>query len=100
MATVSIDPAILSPAFGIFVGFDDRIRYLHQKGLEIATGAGDTSGLRFLLLWSFPGQQPAQETRCFAEGKTDISTPISEKSAMAVIGAAEKPGTVRINSNR
>ena len=53
----------------------------------------------FLLLWSFRGQQPAQETKCFAEGNTDISTLISEMRTTAVNGAAEKPGTVRISSS-
>ena len=46
----------------------------------------------FLLLWSFRGQQPAQETKCFAEGKTDISTPISEISATAVKGGGRETG--------
>ena len=34
--------------------------------------------LRSLL--SFRGQHPAQETRCLAVGKTDISPPISEST--------------------
>ena len=50
--------------------------------------------LPFLELWSLRGQQPAHETRCFAEGNTDISAPISEISAMAVIMFPEKPRTV------
>ena len=50
--------------------------------------------LTCLELWSLRGQQPAHETRCFAEGNTDISAPISEISAMAVIMFPEKPRTV------
>lgn len=56
------------------------------------------SDLIFLLLWSLRGQHPAHETRCFAEGKTDISPPISERTWMAVIGFLSNPGTVRIRS--
>lgn len=35
---------------------------------------------------SLRGQQPAQETRCFDDGNTDMSEPISERMEMAVIG--------------
>lgn len=40
-------------------------------------------------------KQPAQEAKCLAEGKTDISEPISETMAIAVIGFADKPGIVK-----
>ena len=49
-------------------------------------------------LLSLRGQQPAQETRCFEVGKTDISTPISEMTEIAVIGSEFKPVTVCSNS--
>ena len=39
-----------------------------------------------MLLWSLRGQQPAQETRCFDNGNTDMSGSISERMAIAVIG--------------
>lgn len=67
---------------------------LYQQGLQVHTGTGNASGFDLLELWSLRGQQPAHETRCFAEGNTDISAPISEISAMAVIMFPEKPGTV------
>lgn len=37
-------------------------------------------------LRSFLGQHPAQEIKCFEVGNTDISGPISERIAIAVIG--------------
>lgn len=46
------------------------------------------------LLWSLRGQQPAQETRCFDDGNTDMSGPISERMAIAVIGFLSNPGRV------
>lgn len=48
-------------------------------------------------LRSLRGQHLAQETRCFAVGKTDMSGPISERTATVVIGLAFSPGTVRIS---
>lgn len=50
------------------------------------------------LLLSLRGQHPAQETRCFEVGKTDISAPISEMTEIAVMGSEFKPGIVRSNS--
>ena len=50
--------------------------------------------LTVLLLLSFLGQQPAQETRFLAVGNTDISTPISEMTVIAVMGLLLKAGTV------
>ena len=49
-------------------------------------------------LLSLRGQQPAQETRCFEDGKTDISTPISDMTEIAVLGSELNPGTVCSNS--
>ena len=97
--TVSLDSAIAFPALGIFAGFDDGVGNLDQQGFQVTSCPGDAGGFHFLVALVITGQQPAQETRCFAEGNTDISTPISEMRARAVNGAAEKPGTMRISSS-
>ena len=55
--------------------------------------------LTFCALLSLRGQQPAQETRCFDVGNTDISAPISARIRIAVKGSLDKPGTVLMKSS-
>lgn len=65
-----------------------RVGFRQEPAVEIRVD------LTVLLLLSFLGQQPAHETGFLDEGNTDISTPISETTVIAVKGFLSKPGTV------
>ena len=55
----------------------DRIGDLNQQRFQITAGTGDAGGFHLLVTLVSSREQPAQETKCFAEGNTDISTLIS-----------------------
>ena len=97
MPAASFQPAVALFAFGILVGLDNSVCDLNENGLEVNARARNAGRFHFTVaLVVARGQQPVQETRCFAVGNTDISAPISERIAIAVKGSPERPGAVRI----
>lgn len=75
---------------------DERVGHLNQKRFQVRACTGNASGLNLCAALVIPwGKQPAQEHRFLAVGNTDMSPPISERTAIAVIGSLPRPGTVR-----
>ena len=95
VTTTSLDAAIAFSKFRMHSGMDERVGHLNQKRFQVRACTGNASGLNICAALVILGQQPAQEHRFLAVGNTDMSPPISERTAIAVIGSLPRPGTVR-----
>ena len=97
VTTTSFDSAVTVFAFGVFVGFDDSVGHLNQKGFEVSTDAGDAGGFALAAALVVARATASPRTEVFSRWEHGhISTDFG--TAIAVIGSEERPGTVRISS--
>ena len=94
VTAVRLDAAVANAEFRVILGFMTALATWTRVGFKQEPAVEIRVDLTVLLLLSFLGQQPAHETRFLDEGNTDISTPISETTVIAVKGFLSKPGTV------
>ena len=79
MPAMGFDTAITICDLRMFLRFDQSICNMQQNWLKIRTSTGNPSGFDLGIALIVAGEHPAQETRCWSVGNTDMSPPISER---------------------
>lgn len=67
--TTSLDSAVAFFAFGIFVGFDDRIGNLNQQRFQVAASTGDASGFHLPVTLVIPRAAASPGNQVLRGGK-------------------------------
>ena len=94
VAAVSLDAAVTDAEFGVILGFNDSVGDLDKNRLQVGTRFGDAGGLDGFIALVISGAATRPRDDILDEGNTDISTPISETTVIAVKGFLSKPGIV------